>query len=80
MHMLCHFATGGFDAWKSDFDDEAEKRMNAGLTLMQMWRGADDADAVTCLFEVNDRGRAETWLRTESALGAKADARFVRIA
>ena len=80
MHMLCHFATSGYEAWKSDFDDDAEKRRDAGLTLLQMWRGADDASAVTCLFEVNDRGRAETWLKTESALGAPADARFLRTA
>ncbi len=45
MHLLCHFDTPDFAAWKSAFDDDAEDRMQAGLTLLQMWRSADNAPA-----------------------------------
>ena len=80
MHLLADYTPSDFAAWKRDFDAEAEDRMNAGLTLLQMWRDADAGTKALCLFEVNDRGRAEAWLHKESALGAPVTARFLRTA
>ena len=79
MQLLIDFTATGAD-WKTDFDADAENRSNAGLTLLQMWRGADDASAITCLFEVNDRARAQAWLDKEAALGSGARARFLKTA
>ncbi len=59
MQLICEIDTGGFDAWKSGFDDRAEARGQAGLTMLQMWRDADDGARAVVLFEVHDRARAE---------------------
>ncbi|MCB1883159.1 MAG: hypothetical protein KDG89_04035 [Geminicoccaceae bacterium] len=67
-------------AWNAAFDADAENRANAGLTLLQMWRGADDVGAVTCLFEVANRDRAQAWLDTSAALGRPGVARFLTTA
>jgi hypothetical protein len=80
MHLLCHFDTPDFPAWKSAFDGDAENRMQAGLTLLQMWRSADNASAVVCLFEVNDRRRAEEWVAKETGFGAALTTEFLKIA
>lgn len=80
MQLLIDYTTTEFTAWKSAFDGDAENRANAGLTLLQMWRGADDAGAVTCLFEVADRDRAQDWLDKTAALGGGGRARFLKTA
>jgi hypothetical protein len=80
MQLLIDYATTDYAAWKAAFDRDAEDRMQAGLTLMQIWRGADEPNAVTCLFRVNDRDRAQAWLDKESAFGAAPTARFLRTA
>ena len=64
MQLLTETTAPDFAAFKSDFDQDTEARMHAGLTLLQMWRSADDASTVLCLFEVNDRARAQNWLAT----------------
>ncbi|GHF38097.1 hypothetical protein [Seohaeicola zhoushanensis] len=80
MHLLTETTAPDFATWKSAFDADTEDRGTAGLTLLQMWRGADDPNAVTCLFEVNDRDRAQAWLDKEAALGHGVSARFLRTA
>ena len=41
MQLLCQLDTPDFPGWKRDFDAESTERMEAGLTLLQMWRDAD---------------------------------------
>ena len=79
MNLLVHFTPADYATWKADFDRDMESRMNAGLTLMQLWRDADGT-GVTALFEANDRNKAEAWLETERRTGASLDARFMRTA
>ncbi|MCB5200291.1 hypothetical protein LGQ03_13670 [Loktanella sp. TSTF-M6] len=80
MQLLTTTKTDDFASFKTAFDTETEKRMNAGLTLMQMWRDADDAETVLCLFDVNDRGRAQDWLQTEQQTGTQVSGRFLKTA
>lgn len=80
MQLIVTFDTAGFDAWKADYDAHSETRDNAGLTMMQMWRDADDGNRAVVLFEVNDRKRAEDWLRQQQALKGGASAQFLRTA
>lgn len=81
MHLLATFSTKGYDAWKADFDAHAERRDQAGLNLLQLWRNVDDSTRVTGLFEVADRKRAEDWLTAERALsGTAVEAHFLRVA
>ncbi len=80
MHLLATITTSGYDAWKADFDAHAEDRGQSGLTLLQLWRSADNPDTVTALFEVADRPRAEAWVKRQSALGPAVTAQFMRTA
>ncbi|MCK0168166.1 hypothetical protein MWU52_11430 [Jannaschia sp. S6380] len=79
MNLLTHHTPASYDAWKADFDAHTETRMNAGLTLLQLWRDID-GPGVTALYEVNDRGKAEGWLDREAATDGPIDARFMRTA
>jgi hypothetical protein len=80
MQLLTQTTAPDFAGFKSAFDAEAEKRMNAGLTLMQMWQDADDADTILCLFNVNDRSKAQAWLNAEVQTGTAITGRFLKTA
>ena len=67
MQLLTIIDTDDYAAWKRGFDERMEERMRAGLTLMQMWH-ADQKNRVVCLFEVNDRAKAEAWLEKVEAM------------
>ena len=69
MHLLTRIETGGFDAWRRDFDAASEGRGRAGLSLLQIWREADAPDTALLLFEVRDRGRAQDYLTQRDQLG-----------
>ncbi|WP_308916073.1 DUF3303 domain-containing protein [Jannaschia sp. LMIT008] len=79
MQLLLHLTPADRDAWRADFDRNAENRMNAGLTLLQLWHDADGT-GVTALFEANDRAKAQAWIDREAATGPAIDARFLRTA
>jgi hypothetical protein len=79
MHLMIHLTPQDYDAWKREFDAAAEGRMQAGMTLLQLWRAASGAE-VTALFQVNDRKRAQDWLDREIATGPALDARFLKTA
>ena len=80
MQLLCQLDTPDFPGWKRDFDLDATDRMEAGLTLLQMWRAADSRSGVFLLFEVNDRARAEGWLAKEQGFGGPMQAHFLETA
>ena len=80
MQLLCQLETTDFPGWKRDFDAEATERMEAGLTLLQMWRDADSRSGVYLLFEVGNRARAEQWLRKEQGFGGPMTAHFLKTA
>ncbi|WP_179378219.1 DUF3303 family protein [Jannaschia marina] len=79
MNLLTHQTPDDYDAWKAEFDADAETRMTAGLTLLQLWRDAD-GPGVTALYEVNDRAKAQRWLDAEAQTGGPLDGRFMRTA
>ena len=69
MQLLCRIETEGFDAWRREFDGDAEGRGRAGLSLLQIWRVAGAPDTALLLFEVRDRDRAEAYLKQRDQLG-----------
>ncbi len=77
MQLLTQTTVSDFSSYKTAFDAEAEKRMNAGLTLLQMWHVADDASAVLCLFDLNNRAKAQAWLDAEAQTGNAITGRFL---
>ena len=77
MQLLCQLDTNDFPGWKRDFDAEATERMEAGLTLLQMWRDADTRSRILMLFEVNDPPPPEALLRKEQGFGGPKQAHFL---
>ena len=55
---------------KAAFDADAENRGQAGLSLLQLWRGEG---AHWALFSVNDRGKAQDWLSRAGSMGHGPD-------
>ena len=77
MQLWCQLDTSDFIGWKRDFDSEGTERMEAGLTLLQMWRDSDTRSRVLMLFEVGDVTRAKVWLRKEQGFGGPMTAHFL---
>ena len=71
MQLLTQTTATDAAAFKTSFDADTENRMNAGLTLLQMWHDADDAATVLCLYKVNDRDRAAAWLDRQSGVSGR---------
>ena len=68
MQLICHFEVTAFSAWKSAFDADAEARRDAGLSVLQIWRHADSSTHAFALLSVNDRARADAWIKRSEAL------------
>lgn len=67
MQMLVRNDVTDFDAWKSAFDDDYEARMTAGLSVLQIWREAEKPSTVWYLLDVNDKGKAEAFMKGDHA-------------
>ena len=59
MQLIVRHEVADHDAWRAAFDGDAEGRRQAGLSLLQIWRDADDATRVWLLFEAADRARGQ---------------------
>ena len=68
MQMICHHEVTDFTAWKNAFDADSEARRNAGLTVLQVWKHTDSTTHAFFLLDVNDREKAENWLKRSDAL------------
>ncbi|MEI4472490.1 hypothetical protein [Frigidibacter sp. MR17.24] len=80
MQLLVQVETSDPEGWKAGFDRDAENRGQAGLTLLQLWHGADSRGTIVALFEVHDRDRAQGWLDKAAGLGRPMTATFLRTA
>jgi len=43
-----------FDVWRPFFDEEKDARNDAGIRLLSMYRGVQDPNEISILFEVDD--------------------------
>ncbi|MEQ6250096.1 hypothetical protein ABMC89_14475 [Sulfitobacter sp. HNIBRBA3233] len=68
MQMICHFEVSDFTKWKTAFDADHEARRDAGLGVLQIWRDADSTSHAFVLLSVNDRDRAQAWIKRSDAL------------
>lgn len=71
MQLLAHLKVADYDAWRRSFDDDAEARGSAGMTLLQIWRQVEDGSRVWMLYEVSDRAIAEQYLEGLGQLHAE---------
>jgi hypothetical protein len=68
MQLICHHLITDFTAWKAAFDADAEARRDAGLSVLQVWRDKHDGTHAFFLLQVNDRAKAEAWIKRSEAL------------
>ncbi|OWU85404.1 hypothetical protein ATO6_00105 [Oceanicola sp. 22II-s10i] len=66
LQLLCRLDTTDPAALRAALSDDAEDQRNAGLSLLQLWT-EDGANTLWCLFEANDRAKAEAWLQRAAA-------------
>lgn len=62
LQMIWQARVADFNAWHEAFKADHETREAAGLGTLQVWRGADAANAAWVLFRVSDRDKAEAFL------------------
>lgn len=66
LQLLCRLDTTDPDALRAALSDDTEDQHNAGLSLLQLWT-EEGKGTLWCLFEANDRARAEGWLTRAAA-------------
>ncbi len=71
MHvMLCRNRVENFSTWKEIFDSHAQAHRDAGLHLMNVWRGLEEPNNIFFLFEVTDIDKARTFIDDPEAAEA----------
>jgi len=68
--MLCHNRVSDFSKWKAVFDSHAQSHRDAGLHLLNLWRGLDEPNVVFFLFEVADVKNARAFISDPGAAEA----------
>ena len=58
-YMIVRHKVRDFKKWKSVYDADRSKRVEAGLSEKQLLHGADNPNEVVLLFEANDLKRAK---------------------
>ena len=74
MQLLVRNEVKDFDHWKSVFDANLEPPRLAGLTLSHMWRAVDNPNEVFFVFEVEDREKAEAFMRAPESAATGVEA------
>lgn len=74
MQLLVRNEVRDYDQWKSVFDANLEPPRTAGLSLSHMWRVLDNPNEVFFLFEVEDRARAEAFMRAPESVATGVEA------
>ena len=67
MKLLVRNRVEDVDRWKRRFDEQEDAARAAGLTLVHLWRSADEPEQLYFLFDVEDRARAEAFMSTPEA-------------
>jgi len=66
--MLCRNRVQNFEKWKSVFDSHTQSHIDAGLTLLNLWRDTADMNNVFFTFEVADRKRALVFINSPASV------------
>lgn len=68
--MLCRNRVADFGKWKAVFDSHAQAHQQAGLRLMNLWRGVEEPNNVFFLFEVASLDKARAFISNPVAAEA----------
>ncbi len=64
-YLFGHHTVEDFDAWKSYFDQDDDRRQESGIRLVQLFRSVDDPNDVHFLFEVDDPQTMKEFMESE---------------
>lgn len=65
--MLCRNRVKDFEKWKHFFDSHTQQHLDAGLSLLNLWRDTSDLNNVFFLFEVSDKAKAILFINSPSS-------------
>ena len=65
--VLCRNRVADFAKWKAIFASHAPAHREAGLRLMNLWRGLEDSNNVFFLFEVTSLDKARAFISNPAA-------------
>jgi hypothetical protein len=68
--MLCRNRVADFDRWRAVFASHEAAHREAGLELVGLWRGVEDANEVCFLFAVARMDRAREFIADPGAAEA----------
>jgi hypothetical protein len=68
--MLCRNRVADFAKWKAVFASHARAHREAGLRLMNLWRGVEEPNNVFFLFEVTSLDKARAFISNPAAAAA----------
>jgi hypothetical protein len=69
-YLLCRNRVDDFARWRAVFASHQQAHLNAGLRLINLWRGIENPNNVFFLFEVASEGKAREFISAPE--GAKA--------
>jgi hypothetical protein len=73
IYMLCRNRVADFLRWKAAFASHEAAHHDAGLRLVNTWRGVEEPDNIFFLFEVTSMDRAREFISNpESAKAGEA--------
>lgn len=67
IRLVCRNKVADFEEWKSMFDSHAQAHREAGLELVDLWRGVDERDQMLFVFMVSDTARAKEFISAPEA-------------
>jgi hypothetical protein len=70
IYMLCRNRVADFARWQAVFASHRQAHGEAGLRLVHLWRGVEDANNVFFLFEVASEEKARAFLGNPEAARA----------
>ena len=64
-HLFVRHTVENYDTWKSAYDEDAVSRQSFGLKEIALHRGAENANDVTAVFELESLGRAQEYVGSD---------------
>ena len=68
--LLCRNRVADFEQWRAVFTSHAQAHREAGLELVNFWRGADEPDNVFFVFRVTEMAKARAFIGNAPAAEA----------
>ena len=76
-YMLCRNRVADYRAWREVFDSHAEAQREAGMSVLNVWRAADDPNNVFFLFVIDSIDAVHDFMNQAIAEEGRKQARVI---